>query len=672
MKRIEILAPAGAHEQLLAAVRAQADAVYLGFGDFNARRNAQNFGFEELKRAVTYCHMHGVKVHVAFNTLVLENELEKAREHLRLIAQSGADAVIVQDLGIAHLVKECVPSLEMHASTQCAVHNVGGAKIMEQLGFSRIVLARELSLGEIKKICENTSLEVEVFVHGALCMCLSGNCYLSSVLGQRSGNRGLCAQPCRLDFTVNNRSHALSLKDMSHIDHLRALADAGVTSFKIEGRMKRPEYVFAAVDACKKALEGEKYDRETLKAVFSRSGFTDGYLQNRRNISMFGFRTKDDVTSAEGILAKIRTLYRNEIQNVPVKARLIFKKDTPVSLELSCKNTTICVSAGVPQEARTSGITKDELFKQLNKTGSTAYFIENADIILDEGLFMPVSEINALRRKAFEALDMTFVPKEKEFFSESINETETSKPALPRIRFCAQHAYQIDFLEHGSCVILPEAEITPELAQKYKVIVHLPVFVSPFEEDRLINRLKNLYSLGIEYALCENIGGIFHAKQACLVPLASNTLNVLNSLCARTLFKLGAGDITVSFESSFKNFEMLNFNKGFIGYGFLPLMQMRTCPAQTKQGCANCTGLTPIVDRKNISFTLMCNEKKYTTLLNSLPLYVLDQETPDSDFITILFTKESKNEAMNIAKNILSKKPLMGERTKGLYYKTLR
>ena len=275
-RELEILAPVGGEEQLVAAVRAGAGAVYLGMQRFNARRSAHNFDEAGLRAAVSYCHARGVAVHVTFNTLLRDGELSDALAELGSIARSGADAVIVQDLGAAKLVREHCPNLAMHASTQLTVHNAAGAKQLEALGFTRVVLARELSLGEIEAICAATPLEVEVFVHGALCMCVSGCCYLSSMLGGRSGNRGRCAQPCRLNFQVDGREYALSLKDMSHLEYIAALRDAGVCSLKIEGRMKRPEYVAAAVHACRAACAGEEYDADNRKNTFSRSGVTAG------------------------------------------------------------------------------------------------------------------------------------------------------------------------------------------------------------------------------------------------------------------------------------------------------------------------------------------------------------------------------------------------------------
>ena len=268
MKNYEILAPAGAYEQLRAAVICGADAVYLGAGNFNARRNAQNFTNENLNEAVKYCHLRKVKVYVTLNTLVFDKELPELYETVKSIAQSGADAVIVQDFATVRAVKEVCPELPIHASTQMAVHNVSGALYLQSMGFSRIVLARELSLEEIKEIRKNVTSELEVFVHGAHCMSASGNCYLSAMLGERSGNRGLCAQGCRLNWkNTHGREYALSLKDMSYLDSINELADIGVESFKIEGRMKRPEYVAASVSSLKKALNGEPYEIEGLAAA---------------------------------------------------------------------------------------------------------------------------------------------------------------------------------------------------------------------------------------------------------------------------------------------------------------------------------------------------------------------------------------------------------------------
>lgn len=265
---MQILAPAGNADSLAAAVRSGADAVYLGAGAFNARRNAENFGPGGLKAAIEYCHGRGVEVHVTLNTLIRDEEREAFLQTAREVIEAGADAVIVQDMGAAAYLRRLCPELPLSASTQMAIHNAAGAKKMEEMGFFQAVLARELSLKEIKYIHDNTNIRLETFVHGAHCMSVSGMCYMSAALGERSGNRGLCAQPCRLNFVCRGREYALSLKDLSFVAHIKELEQAGVTTLKIEGRMKRPEYVAAAVTAVRQARAGEQPDMEGLKKYF--------------------------------------------------------------------------------------------------------------------------------------------------------------------------------------------------------------------------------------------------------------------------------------------------------------------------------------------------------------------------------------------------------------------
>ena len=335
---MEILAPAGGKEQLIAAVYSGADAVYLGTKGFNARRKADNFGEDELKKAVAWCHGRGVRVHVTVNTLVTDGELPALYETVREVAGSGADAVILQDLAAAALFRAHVPDLPRHASTQMSIHNAEGALLAKELGFSRVILARELSLSEIRKIREKVDIELECFVHGALCMGVSGQCLLSAFLGERSGNRGLCAQPCRLDFRAGERSYALSLKDACLIPYCRELAEAGVTSLKIEGRLRRPEYVAAAVDACRKSLAGEEPDLTDLEKVFSRSGFTDGYLRGKRDLSMFGRRTEEDKADSAAVLGRLSGLYRREMSRVEVDMDLKLKPGENVELRVETMN----------------------------------------------------------------------------------------------------------------------------------------------------------------------------------------------------------------------------------------------------------------------------------------------------------------------------------------------
>ena len=403
MKKPEILAPVGGKEQLEAAVRSGADAVYLGTKNFNARNSAENFDESSLSEAVKYCHARNVKVYVTMNTLFTDKETAELINEIKMIAASGADAVIIQDLGVAALWKKYCPSMPLHASTQMTIHNVAGAVQAEELGFKRLVLARELSLEEIRKIAAGTKAEIEVFVHGALCMSVSGTCLLSSMIGSRSGNRGRCAQPCRLDFKCGGREYALSLKDLSLVDKVNELAEAGVSSLKIEGRMKRAEYVAAAVTAVKKSLAGEKYDEESLRAVFSRSGFTKGYFLGQRNLEMFGYRRKEDVTAAAGVLKNLAQLYKDEIRKIPVDIKFYADADC-TSLTVSDGVNTVCVSGEKPQAAQTKPLDGEFAEKCFSKLGGTIFFVNSFEYEIGENLSVSASVMNSMRREATDRL----------------------------------------------------------------------------------------------------------------------------------------------------------------------------------------------------------------------------------------------------------------------------
>lgn len=400
----EILAPVGGAEQLFAAVRCGTDAVYFGLQGFNARRNAENFGGDDLQERIDYCHERGVKVYITINTLVFDRELAQVKETVDTACRAGADALIVQDLAVAAYCRKAWPGMRLFTSTQMAIHNEEGIRLAQTLGFSRFVVARELSLKEIRQLYERTGVELEVFVHGAHCMSVSGNCYLSAMIGGRSGNRGLCAQPCRLECSVNGREHALSLKDLSYVERIPELAKAGAKSLKIEGRMKRAEYVAAAVTACRAAREGKKPDMETLRAVFSRSGFTDGYLTGRRDLSMYGTRTKEDVTAAAGVLKDLAKLYEKEPQTIPVDMMLLLQPDQPAQLTVSDGEHTAVAAGEAPQEARTQALSEAFAREALGKTGGTPYYLEDFTLFAEEGLTLPRGQLNDLRRRGLEEL----------------------------------------------------------------------------------------------------------------------------------------------------------------------------------------------------------------------------------------------------------------------------
>ncbi len=447
---IEILAPCGSFNSVLAAVRTGAHAVYVGAQRFSARAFAENFNKKQIKYAIDYCHLHGVKLHLAINTLIRDDEMSDALDFATTAYSLGADALIIQDIGFAAAVKSALPDCVLHASTQMSVCSPAGARLAQHMGFSRVVLARELTRGEISEITDCCSVETEVFVHGALCMCVSGQCLLSSMLGGRSGNRGKCAQPCRLPFSVKGGTgHDLSLKDNSIIGYLPELARMGVTSAKIEGRMKRPEYTAAAVTACKEicqaSLGGTSHTSTTtsstessekkhtatspenshatmaagnpslpthspaqqaLRAVFSRSGFTDGYYTGKRGKHMFGTRTKEDVLAADArTLADLRVLYKNEVRMNAVDMRLTVKAGKPAVLTATCGGHTVTVTGDVPQTAKTTELTEKSAALRLSKTGGTSFYLRNITSDIDKGLALSVASLNFLRRESLNNLE---------------------------------------------------------------------------------------------------------------------------------------------------------------------------------------------------------------------------------------------------------------------------
>lgn len=676
----EILAPVGAQEQLKAAVRSGANAVYLGVDNFNARRNADNFTTENLKDAVKYCRLRDVKVFVTLNTLIFDKEIDELYKTVKAIAKSGADAVIVQDFATVRAVKEVCPDMPLHASTQMAVHNVAGAKLLEEMGFSRIVLARELTLNEMKMIREAVTAELEVFVHGAHCMSTSGNCYLSAMLGERSGNRGLCAQGCRLNWTnTHGREYALSLKDMSYLDSITELMEIGINSFKIEGRMKRPEYVAAAVKSLKKAMSNKPYDKNALRSVFSRSGFTDGYLQGKRTVDMFGYRVKEDVTSATNVLKELEASYKNEIRPNKASARLILKNDEPATLLFSSRGASVEVKGEIPQIPRTAPLSEEIAFRNLSKLGDTSFYLDSTDLENADSLTLPASAINALRRDAANLLEEKLAKKEYKINDvtpeKSYTKPDFSKPKT-RIRLESLLQYSKVF-EKADLVILPLEEVFNNLEEiellSVKIAVELPQLIYPNDEKEVFKKLTAIKRTGIVRGVTGNIGGFALLKKAGFKIYGSHGLNITNSISAQSYEDMGLEDVTLSFELSEKGIKNIwaDCIKGAYIYGHLPIMLLRNCPQKSETGCGKCNGKSTLTDRKGIEFPLLCHNKKYSVLHNSVPLYIGDKNLSSLDFLTFYFTIEDKKDCEKIYQAYLNNKAPEGKKTYGLYSREL-
>ena len=686
MANIEILAPVGSEEMLHAAVFSGADAVYLGFSGFNARTGAGNFDADSLKEAVRFCHARGVKVHVALNTTVYGGELASLCDAIRAVAASGADAVICQDLAVATLIGKIAPQLPRHGSTQMSVHTLQGALELKELGFTRVVLARELSLPEVEQITRHCGIETECFVHGALCMCVSGQCYLSAFLGGRSGNRGSCAGPCRLPFEANalpegkpGRLHHLSLKDNSVIDKLDQLQAIGVASAKIEGRLRTPEYVAAAVSACLAGREGRAYDRDLLKNAFSRSGFTSGYLDGKIDGTMFGIRSEADAELTKKTLPALRELYRRERSRVPVRMKLeIEEGGEKLTVTDADGNKAFAYGDFEPQPARTDPT--ESLKRSLAKTGGTPFAAENIEVEMDEGpWFVPGSTVNELRREALDAL----LKKREVLRPWPVQDVELEplpQRTLPphrtlRARFERWDQVPEQALSGVEYLILPiaQADRVPR-EWRGKTLLELPrVMFGKLEEDtaRRVAATQDAGFAGYE------VSNIAHLRLCRGLPMSGGFgLNVTNPVAAQFYADNGLGSVLIlpeTKDSDISTIAPTHAGKpvptGVLVYGHMPLMVTRACPLQNIHDCAHCDKTGVLTDRKAKKFPVRCG-MGVRTIYNPVPIYMGDKPGALTvDYGVAYFTLESREEAAAILDNIRVHAPFEGDFTRGLYFK---
>ncbi|MCQ2471060.1 MAG: DUF3656 domain-containing protein [Clostridia bacterium] len=668
----EILAPAGSPDALRAAVLCGADAVYLGVKELNARRSAENFELENLKETVDFCHSRGVKVYLTLNTLIGDSELPTAVKIIECSYTSGVDALILQDFAAVDIVKKVAPEMAMHASTQMSVQTLDGIKALHEAGFCRAVLPREMSRSEIEYLCKNSPIELEMFVHGALCMCVSGQCYLSAMLGSRSGNRGACAQPCRLPFSADNSgSYDLSLKDLSLTDEIRELSKMGIASFKIEGRMKRPEYVAAAVTACNQALLGKEDARlkENLKSVFSRTGFTDGYYKGTLGKEMFGTRRKEDVVSAAPVLNELSKLYEKEKPSKAVDFVFTVKLEKPVKLTATCEGFTAEIeSEFITRPALNKALDEASAKEQLSKTGGTQYYVNEINCTIDDGVNVPVSVINQLRRGVLELLTEKIIslPKrETNKYSFQFNSHNTnSKKIICRFRNEEQIPENIDGIDE---IILPVNSIK----NLTNVSAEIPRGIFG-NSEKILSSLLSLKSKGIKKAWAGTFDGMVLAKKAGMSVTASFGSNIFNTTALKFYEDFGVEKALLSAEMTLARAKELGgrLPRGIFAYGRVPLMLTRNCPVKNKKTCAQCKQQSVLTDRKNISFPVDC-VSGCSELLNSKPVYMADRlnEIKNANFILLYFTTETKDEAAKIIEAYKKGKKPVGEFTRGLLYR---
>ena len=689
---MELLAPAGSMEALRAAVCNGADAVYLGADTFNARMNARNFSAADLQEAVVYCHVRGVKVHLTLNTLVLDREMPRAAELIRMAASCGVDAFIVQDLGMVSLCRQLAPDVPIHASTQMSIHSLEGVLEAAALGCSRVVLARELPAEEIAHICKKSPVEIEVFVHGALCMCYSGQCYLSSVIGRRSGNRGQCAQPCRLPYgygRFESTRYPLSLKDNCLAGELDELRSMGVASIKIEGRMKRPEYVAIVTRAYRTVLNGGKLtqaDLQELETAFSRQGFTDGYFKGQTGSDMFGRRQESEDTA--DLFASARATYeQGETQRIGVRFYAMIHRGQPARLAVEDPDGNLCRTYGpVPEQAVYRSLTAQDLEQQLKKTGGTPYLCTSVRSSLDPDLMLPASAINAMRRDVIAELTAKRGRAEKPHLNAYDEPPRYDGiSGEPQLTVAVRTADQITsrMLSMKPTVLyVPLSELVehPELRQRVGVETQLaailPRVIWSGELVPIARQLRTVYDMGVRQVLAGNLGQLHIARAAGFAVRGDFGLNIVNSRAMRYLREQGLDSQLLSFELTLP--QIRDISKAVpaevLIYGRLPLMLMENCVIKNRTGTCTCqTGTVRLVDRVGEEFPIVKDPGTCrNVLLNGKKLYLLDKKDAFRGMglwaLRLQFTTENPSEIDKVLMDYQGRAVFdAGSYTRGLY-----
>ena len=641
---LEVLSPAGSSDALVAAVQNGADAVYLGYGSFNARMNAKNFTSEQLRQSVSYCHIRGVKVYLTLNTLVLDRELKAAAQVVLDAKNAGVDAILVQDLGVLQMVRQVAPDMPIHASTQMSVHNLEGVLKAAEMGVSRVVLARELSRSQIAAICQASPIELEVFVHGALCMCHSGQCYMSAMIGRRSGNRGQCAQPCRMSygFDRSENRYPLSLKDNCLVSYLRDLERMGVACVKIEGRMKRAEYVAITTRIYKDAAQGKPVTDQqikTLRKVFSRQGFTDGYYKGKIGADMFG--TWQDEEQDRKLFAAARATYEHsETQRVTVAMEMSVRYGYPTTLTAIDKDGNWAqVQGDMPELAVSRPLDQAALAQRLSKSGGTPYAVSDVSLELEEGLILSAASVNAMRREVLDRLSALRgqVPETRTgVFSQppvytSVSgqpvytvSVQTTEQLTRQLRiFCPALLYM-----PLSMAVSRDPAVTAAL-QSLRVAVVLPRVVLPGQWDAILQQLNQAWALGVRDALVGNIGMIDPVRRVGFELHGDFGLNVFNSGSANTYAGMGLSSLTVSFELTLPQIRDLSkpVPTELIAFGRVPMMITENCVIHSRTGSCTCgSGSTNLVDRTGSRFPVMRDgDTCRNVIYNSRKLYWADR-----------------------------------------------
>ena len=687
---LELLAPAGSMEALRAAVQNGANAVYLGVGSFNARQSAKNFTPQTLVEAVKYCHIRGVQVHLTVNTLVSDREMKDAAEMIRHAAQNNIDAFIVQDLGVVQLCRQIAPHIPIHGSTQMTVHSLSGVQLCAAMGMKRVVLSRELSRDEIRYICAKSPVEIEVFGHGALCMCYSGQCYMSAVIGGRSGNRGRCAQPCRQSYGYTHwqDKYPLSLKDNCLIHYLQELDEMGVASLKLEGRMKRPEYVATVTAVYRKAMDEANVTKpmmDALMTAFNRQGFTDGYYTSRVDRKMFGVRedTKDDPSWLQ---AARQSYEAGETPLVDLKFRAVVGVDGSSLTATDPEGRTCHVTGPMPELARNVPLTGAVLAQRLAKTGGTPYRCVEVRTHVDPGLTISAASINAMRRDALSQLTALRARREEHPIRKPKAVPEYKGPkGIPGLTVQVTTKEQLTpgllnsetaMLYVPMHILLEDPDMTLRLVERGRLAAVLPRIVHDGEMPKLTQGLAVLRDMGVKDVLAGNLGLLLPAREAGMRIHGDYGLNVYNSSTMNVLRSLELASATASFEMTLPQIRDLSkaVSTELIAYGRLPLMVTEHCLIRNRTGECTChLGSAKLTDKTGAEFPIIKDaDNCRSILLNGKKLSWLDRQDDLGKLglwaIRLYFTTENSREVDRILADYLNPTPFdPGACTRGLY-----
>lgn len=615
----ELLCPAGSPEALRAAIAGGADAVYFGGGAFNARIRAQNFTDADVTEAIKLCHAHGVKAYMTFNTLVSDREMPDFLAAADMARLAGVDALIVADLGAAEALRLAMPDLPLHASTQCSAHSLDGVRALTDRGFCRVVPARELPREEIARLVREGGTEIEIFVHGALCVSHSGQCLFSSLVGGRSGNRGECAQPCRLPDAKGK--YPLSLKDLCLAREIPFFIETGVHSLKIEGRLKSPDYVYGVASIYRRLLDEGRAatDREiaALEAIFSRSGFTDGYFHKRIDRKMLGVRTENDKQRARDAAPAEITLPAAKLD---ISFEMVVEK--PIRLTISDTKRTVTVTGEPPLAAQNAPMDEAAVRKNLLRLGGTPYVADRVTITVESGLMVPVSKLNALRRAALEQLTAVSRPSA---IKPMLPFSKAPRPAAPTARFEQLSQITEKAKDYFAIRYLPLQAIDGASAERANGVV-IPPVVFDAERPKVLKDLKKARERGVKHALVGNVGHLALALEAGLVPHGDFRLNLYNAASVAKALEQGFADVLLSPELALPQIRDIGGGCDAVIYGRVPLMLLEKCVGREVGSCERCAeGKNQLTDRRGEKFPVFRLDDHRNILVNSRPTAMSDR-----------------------------------------------